>query len=266
MVMKHDPELGKYAKALDLALQEGRAITRFTKASPGFSIDDGYAVQDMGMALRIRRGERVVGWKMGMTSRPKMLQMGVNSPIYGMLTDAMQFSDAGFMSLRGKIHPRIEPEVAFIISKDLEGNISPAQALQGCSGVCAALEVIDSRYENFDFQLPDVVADNCSASGVILGNIVKRTTEKFDISNLGMILEVNHKAVQFGSTAAILGHPARSLAELVKMLTAKGQLLKAGSIVLAGGATAAVPFTPGDTVRVSIQNLGSATITATKEN
>jgi len=265
MATKLDPELVKLSRTLDTALMEKRAITRLTKDRPGLSIDDGYTIQDLGLGLRIRRGERIVGMKMGMTSRAKMLQMSIDSPIYGVLTDAMHAQEAGILSLQGKIHPRIEPEIAFLLGKDLEGPVSPAQALQACSGICAALEIIDSRFENFDFTLPDVVADNCSASGFVLGTVVKRPTEKFDLSNLGIVMEVNQKAVQFGSSAAILGHPARSLAELAKMLSAKGQILKAGSIVLAGGATAAVPFLPGDTVRVNIQNLGCATITASKE-
>jgi 2-oxo-3-hexenedioate decarboxylase len=170
----------------------------------------------------------------------------------------MQIADGAEISLQGRIHPRIEPEIAFILGKDLEGPISAAQALLACSGVCAALEIIDSRYKNFEFQLPDVVADNCSASGFILGPVVRRPD--FDLGNLGMVLEVNGSPVHFASSAAILGHPVHSLVELVRMLSEREQGLRAGSIVLAGGATAAVPLKAGDQLRVQVQGLGAATV------
>ena len=137
--------------------------------------------------------------------------------------------------------------------------MSPAQALSACSGVCAALELIDSRYQNFQFELPDVIADNCSSSGFILGTTVRKPDSN-SIGNLGMVLEVNGRPVQFASSAAILGNPARALAELVRLLAQKGQILKAGSVVLAGAATAAVELKPGDNIRVKVQYLGSASI------
>ncbi len=254
-----EPEFTKWAKALDEAMLEARELTRLTKERPGLAMDDAYAIQDLVVNYRIRRGERIVGWKMGMTSKAKMRQMGVTEPIYGMLTDGMQVADTGVVALKGRIHPKIEPEVAFLIGRDLEGPMSPAQVLQATNGVCAALEIIDSRYENFEFQLPDVVADNTSASGFVLGNFMRRT-DRLDLGNLGIVMEVNGAAVQFGSTAAILGHPARSVAELVGMLAKRGLALKAGSVVLAGGATAAVPLAAGDRVKVSIHQLGTAEI------
>lgn len=256
---KLEPEFTKIAKVLDDAVLEARDVERFTKERPDLSIEAAYSIQELVVNFRIRRGERVTGWKMGMTSKAKMRQMGVVEPIYGMLTDAMAIPDAGVISLKGRIHPKIEPEVAFLITKDLEGPVSPAQVLQATGGVCAALEVIDSRYRNFEFQLPDVIADNTSASGYVLGNFMRRT-DRLDLGNLGIVMEVNGTPVQFGSTAAILGHPARSVAELVGMLAKRGLVLKAGSVVLAGGATAAVPLQSGDRVKVSIHHLGSAEV------
>jgi 2-oxo-3-hexenedioate decarboxylase len=254
-----EPDFTKWAKVLDEAMLSARAVPRLTKERPDLAMEDAYAIQDLVVNHRIRRGERLIGWKMGMTSKVKMKQMGVKDPIYGILTDAMHVPDAGVMQLKGRIHPKIEPEVAFLIGKDLEGPVSPAQVLQATNGVCAALEVIDSRFENFEFQLPDVVADNTSASGFVLGNFMRKT-DRLDLGNLGIVFEVNGVPVQFGSTAAILGHPARSIAELVNMLAKRDLTLKAGSIVLAGGATAAVPVASGDRVKVSIHHLGSAEV------
>jgi len=254
-----DPEFTKIAKVLDEALLKAEALERFTKERPDLSIDDAYSIQDLVVNFRIRRGERVTGWKMGLTSKAKMRQMGIMDPIYGMLTDGMAVLDSGVVSLRGRIHPKIEPEVAFLIGKDLEGPVSPAQVLQAVSGVCAALEVVDSRYRNYEFQLPDMVADNTSASGYVLGNFLRRT-DRLDLGNLGMVMEVNGVPVQFGSTAAILGHPARAVAELVGMLAKRGLVLKAGSVVLSGAATAAVPIKAGDRVKLLVHHLGATEV------
>jgi 2-oxo-3-hexenedioate decarboxylase len=115
--------------------------------------------------------------------------------------------------------------------------------------------VIDSRYRNFEFQLPDVVADNGSSSAFLLGAKLVRP-QHLDLANLGIIVEVNGRAQLFGSSAAILGHPGRSLAALVALLDEEGETLPAGSVVLAGAATAAIPLTAGALVRATFQGLG----------
>jgi 2-oxo-3-hexenedioate decarboxylase len=131
------------------------------------------------------------------------------------------------------------------------------EAMAAVKGVLGALEIIDSRYENYDFQLPDVLADNCSSSGYVEGRKLVPPSELRDIENLGIVLEVNGAPAQFGSSAAILGHPGRSLAALVKLLHKRGRSLPAGSLVLAGGATAAIPLVAGDHVKASFQHLGT---------
>jgi 2-oxo-3-hexenedioate decarboxylase len=253
-----------HAQSLAAAYFEAREIDRLTLQHP-ISIDEAYALQSQVMDLLYARGEKKVGYKMGLTSRAKMKQMGVDSPIYGVLTDRMQLENGARISMTSPkklIHPKIEPELAFFISKDIhdpDGKITAAQALEAVSGVCPALEIIDSRYKNFNFTLPDVVADNCSGSFFILGKTVKPPSA-LDLGNLGMILEVDGKPTQFGSSSAILGHPAESLAELCRMLGRRGAGLKAGQIVLAGAATQAIPMEADTTIRVSVQDLGDASV------
>jgi 2-oxo-3-hexenedioate decarboxylase len=188
-----------------------------------------------------------------------MKQMGVDSAIYGVLTQSMALKDESEISLDRRIHPKIEPEIAFITRRELSGIVSIDEALDGCEGVCAAMEIIDSRYLEFKFELPDVIADNCSSSGFVLGRTLKNPRE-IDLGNLGMLLEVNGKSVQFGASSAILGHPAASLVELVRMLSLRGRALPAGSIVLAGSATAAIPLEIGMEVKTIIQDLGAVTL------
>lgn len=245
------------AKLLNQAALSGKPIPRFTATNPKFALQDGYQVQRELLEIHRARGEKLVGYKMGMTSQAKMQQMNLKAPIHGFLTDAMQVVDGGAISLEKRIHAKVEPEIAFVMGRDLRGTPSVVEALAAVKAVTVALEVIDSRFVNYEFQLPDVVADNCSSSAFVLGGkLVAPGAVK--IENLGLTLEVNGRAAQFGSSAAILGHPGRSLAELVRLLDERGQFLPAGAIVLAGGATAAVPLEKGAWVRVVAESLGTA--------
>ncbi|HUP58742.1 MAG TPA: fumarylacetoacetate hydrolase family protein [Bdellovibrionota bacterium] len=248
----------EHAKFLDQAFLERREVDRITLKEPSLSIDEGYRIQDDLIALRLGRGEKVIGLKMGLTSRAKMKQMGIDSPIYGVLTDAMKVE--GRFDTKGAIHAKIEPEIAFLIRDELKGSVTAERALAACSGVCAAMEIIDSRFRDFKFELPDVIADNCSSHAFVMGDTV-RDPREIDLGNLGMILEVDGKPVQFGSSAAILDHPLESLLELCRLLERRGRSIPAGSIVLAGAATLAVPLLPGARVRALVQDLGEASVT-----
>jgi 2-oxo-3-hexenedioate decarboxylase len=243
------------AEELHEAELKAQAVSRITGRIPGFTLAEGYETQALLAELHRNRGERIVGRKMGMTSRPKMLQMGVNSPIHGFLTDVMEVSDGGELDLANRIHAKVEPEIAFFMGKKLSGQPSLAEAMGAVDCVVAALEIIDSRFQNFDFQLPDVVADNCSSSAFVLGGVRCRPGN-IDLANLGITLETNGRPQQFGSSAAILGHPGRSLVELVKMLDAEDKVLSPGDLVLAGAATAAIPLERGSRVRGVFGGLG----------
>jgi len=192
---------------------------------------------------------------MGLTSVAKMKQMSVEQPIYGHLTNSMLFQDGANLSMASFIHPRVEPEIAFILSKDLAGPVSPAQAMLAVEGVCAAIEVIDSRYEKFKFTLPDVVADNASSVAFVLGSEV-RAPEEVELGNIGMSFEIDGEVKHVGCSAAILEHPARSLAALANMLHERGERLYAGQIVLAGAATAAEFVYAGNSVCLRADGLG----------
>ena len=242
------------ARIVDEAARTATAIPQLTDALPDLTVDDAYAIQAMSIARRHARGERRVGYKMGLTSRAKMLQVGVSEVVWGRLTDAMRLAESGDLHRARYVHPRVEPEIAYIIGKPLSGEVTAAEALAAVEAVAPALEIIDSRYRDFKFALPDVVADNSSSSGFYVGTWAKRDT---DVSNLGIVMEVNGRPVQIGSSAAILGNPIRSLVAAARLVGRAGERLEPGDIVLAGGATAAHPLTPGDHVRTAFQGLGT---------
>jgi 2-oxo-3-hexenedioate decarboxylase len=252
-------DLDTLAKNVDDAARNATAIAQIS-ATQTLSLEDAYAIQKKMIALRIARGERRVGMKMGFTSRAKMVQMGVSDMIWGRLTDRMLVEDGGRISKAKFVHPRAEPEIAYLLKAPLAGPVTPAQALAAVEAIAPAIEIIDSRFANFKFSLEDVVADNASSSAFVIGNWSK---PDIDCSNLGMLLEVDGRAAQIGSSAAILGNPARSLAAASRMVAEHGERLEAGWIVMAGGATEAVALAAGTSVRNTVEKLGSVSFSVT---
>lgn len=247
-------DLAGFAAVVDEAARTAQAIPQLTETA-ALTVDDAYAIQALSLARRYARGEKRVGMKMGLTSRVKMAQVGVSEMVWGRLTDTMRVEEGGSISRARFVHPRAEPEIAYLLKAPLAGEVTVAEAMAAVGGVAPAIEIIDSRYKDFKFALPDVVADNSSSSAFVIGRWSAPDT---DVANLGMVLEVNGRAVQVGSSAAILGDPIRSLVAAARLVARWGERLEAGWIVLAGGATAAHPLSPGCHVRVDMQTLGSA--------
>lgn len=250
-------DLDTLAKSVDDAARNATAIAQLSMGTK-LSLEDAYTIQKKMIGLRIARGERRVGMKMGFTSRAKMIQMGVSDMIWGRLTDKMLVEDGGRISLANYVHPRVEPEIAYLLKAPLAGPVTPIQALAAVEAIAPAIEIIDSRFANFKFSLEDVVADNASSTGFVVGPWCK---PDIDCSNLGMLLEIDGRAAQVGSSAAILGNPARSLAAASRMVAEHGERLEAGWIVMAGGATEAVALTAGMSVRNTVEKLGSVSFT-----
>jgi 2-oxo-3-hexenedioate decarboxylase len=242
---------------LDDAARNATAVEQIS-AQHQLSLEDAYSIQKAAIARRLARGERRVGIKMGFTSRAKAAQMGVHDMIWGRLTDSMIVEDGGTIAFMRYVHPRVEPELAFLLKAPLAGLVTEPQALAAVEAIAPAMEIIDSRYQNFKFSLNDVVADNASSSGFVVGPWQR---PDLDFSNLGMVLSFNGRPVQIGSSAAILGHPLRSLVAAARMAAAGGEQLEPGAIVMAGGATAAEALSPGLYVETEVQHLGRVAFT-----
>lgn len=249
-------DIAHAAEIVDEAARTAEAIPQFTETAP-LGVTEAYAIQAQSVGRRLGRGEKLVGVKMGLTSRAKMAQVGVDEVIWGRLTDAMRLEEGAPLSRARYVHPRIEPELAFLLKSSIEGEVTAAEALAAVAAIAPAMEIIDSRYRNFKFALGDVIADNSSSSGFVIGPWADPAQ---DFSNLGLVMEVDGRAVEMGSTAAILGDPIRSLVAAARLAGPALGGLKAGWIVLAGGATAAYSLSVGQTVRTVMQNLGSVSI------
>jgi 2-oxo-3-hexenedioate decarboxylase len=242
------------AQQLDVAARDAREVAQIDPEGH-LSLQDAYAIQHMSIQRRVSRGARRIGVKMGFTSRAKMIQMGLSDVIWGRLTDDMLIEEGMAASFARFVHPRAEPEIVFLLKKPLPGHVTAAEALASVEAVAPALEVIDSRYRDFKFTLPEVIADNASSSGIVVG---PWTNPHEDFSNLGLTMSIDGRVVQVGSTAAILGHPLRSLVAAARLSDAAGESLQAGWVVMAGGATPAEWIKPGQYVSIEMERLGVA--------
>src|SRR5690606_38592007 len=184
----------------------------------------------------------------------------LNSPLYGSLTTRMQLPNQGKFALAGSIHPKIEPEIAFWIAYDLEAPLDREEVLRACGGVAACMEILDSRYDQFKyFSMEDVIADNSSSSHFVVGEW-KRDPSELDLRNLNMKMTVNGDLAQQGNSKDISGDPVVSVIQLCQMLASRGHVLKAGSIVLAGAATAAVELKPGMKIQLEVESLAPVNV------
>ncbi|MGC4790721.1 2-keto-4-pentenoate hydratase [Micromonospora sp. DT178] len=252
------PDTVGIAERLGVAADTATAIPQLA-AETGLDVDAAYAVQTALIQRRLDRGERLVGLKMGLTSKAKMAQVGVDEVIWGRLTDTMRIPDGGTLDVSAFIHPRVEPEVAFLLDRLPEPGEPVGDFTDAVRAVAPAIEVIDSRYANFTFSLPDVIADNTSAAAFTIG---PWSPVPDGLDNLGVLLEIDGRVAQVGSTAAILGDPRRALDEGIRLAGRHGVRLREGWVFLAGAATAAVPLKPGAHVRAVVENLGTATLRA----
>ncbi len=247
-------ELAEYLETCELDAKEAIKITdRF----PDMDFEDAYDVQYAIRQRKLDRGNTLAGLKVGLTSRAKMKQMGVETPIYGFLADYFDQPDGADVKTDELIHPKVEAELAFVTKAPLKGpGCHVGSVLAATDFVIPAVEIIDSRYENFRFDLISVIADNASSSRFVLGGKMAGPSD-IDMRNLGVVLERNGEIVELGAGAAVLGHPAASVALLANMLGERGEEIPAGTLILTGGITAAVTVNKGDAVNVRFQDLGS---------
>ncbi len=241
-----------------LAAEDARADREpLTDEWPGLDVATAYAVQDETLRLRLNRGQQIVGVKLGLTSRAKQQRMNVAAPLTAWLTDAMVLPAGAPVPQERLIHPRAEPEIVFVMRERLAGpGVTAARALAAVGSVYGGVEVIDSRYRDFRFTLPDVVADNAS-SGCFVTGPVGLLPGALDLALEACLVEVEGQIIDSATGAAVQGHPAEALALATNDLGRRGHAIEPGWIVLTGGMTDAVPVPPGAKVAIHFTHLGS---------
>ncbi len=238
------------ADELHAARHDRATVTTLTSRYPAMTAADAYAVQAAGLDRRRDEGERVVGGKLGFTSAAMRAAMGVDHPNSGWLTDAMLLHD-GVARAEHFIHPKVEPEIAFLLADDLPHDAGVAEVLAATAAVLPCLEVVDSRYERFRFLALDNIADNSSAGGVVLGD--PRPVGDLDLRVLGVVVTADGRLAATAAGAAAHDHPAAAVAWMARHAD---RPLRAGHLVISGGLTAPVDLVPGTCVGAEFAHLG----------
>ncbi|MBD0672851.1 2-hydroxypenta-2,4-dienoate hydratase [Streptomyces sp. CBMA156] len=231
-----------------------RPVAPLTKRHPMADLGDAYRIQWAGVQQRLGGGARVVGHKVGLTSAAMREQMGIDEPDFGVLLDDMVVPIRGELALDGLISPRIEAEFAFRLCRDLAGeSVGVREARAAVGEVLLALEVIDTRYQDWNLALVDSIADNAACARIVAGPAVPFLPD-LNLPSEVLTVTVDGTAVASGAGSEILDDPIESVAWLARRLAAFGLGLKAGEVVLAGAVHASLPLTPGQ-VSVSSAHL-----------
>lgn len=242
------------------ALKARRTVAPLTSRHADITIEDAYRIQQRLMDRRYAAGEKIVGKKIGVTSKVVMNMLGVYQPDFGMLTDDMIYNEGEAIPIDTLIQPKAEGEIAFVLKKDLVGpGISNADVLAATEGVMACFEIVDSRIADWKIKIQDTVADNASCGVFVLGDRLVDPRD-VDLNTCGMILEKNGEIVGTGAGAAALGSPVNSVAWLANTLGRLGIPLKAGEVILSGSLAAMIPATRGDNFRVTIGGIGGCSV------
>jgi len=251
--------MAEIAAQLDRAERDRVAIEP-PAASSEMTLADAYRIQMINVDRRVAGGRRIVGRKIGLTSVAMQKMLGVSEPDFGHLFDEMLLANDGECRVETLMLPRVEPEIAFVLARELRGpGVTRQDVLLAADYVTPALEIIDTRIRDWKITLADTIADNASSARVVLGDR-KTKPSTLDLAAVAMTLQKNGAVVEQGVGSAVLGHPAEPVAWLANKLAEFGQTLAAGSLIIPGALCRAVDVGTGDSVIANFEGLGSVTV------
>ena len=245
--------------AADLAEAERSrvGIAPLTTGIPDIDVVDAYEIQLINIRQRVAEGARVVGHKVGLSSKAMQEMMGVDEPDYGHLLDEMEVFEDRPVPAGKYLYPRVEVEVGFVLTDDLPGEgCTEDDVLAATAAFAPAIELIDTRITDWKIKLCDTIADNASSAGWVLGG-ARVSPKDIDIQNIDAVLTRNGEVVAKGRSDAVLGNPVTAVAWLARKVDSFGVRLKAGDIVLPGSCTKAIDARPGDDFVADFDGLGS---------
>lgn len=254
--MSIDASTTAAAAAVLKARRNRQAIGRISESHGIAGLDAAYAVAEINTRAQLAEGRRIVGIKVGLTSRAVQQQLGVDQPDFGILLDDMEFLNGQDIPMSRLLQPKVEAEVAFVMGRDLAGEApSYGEFLASLAYALPAIEIVDSVIADWKITLVDTVADNASSGLFVLGD-QPVTIGSLSLGDLGMQMDKNGQAVSTGAGSACLGHPLRAAFWLAKTMAARGSSLRAGQVILSGALGPMVPVAAGDLVQAQIGALG----------
>lgn len=246
--------------ALYEAFVDRSTVAPLTEQAPEITLEDAYHIQERFIARRLGAGERIIGKKIGVTSKAVQDYLGVYQPDFGQLTSDMVFADGTTLDLDTLIQPKAEAELAFVLKEDLNGpGITAMDVIRATDYVVPCFEIVDSRIDDWKIRIQDTVADNASCGVYVLGN-TKGDPRKLDLTLAGMVLEKNGELYSTGVGAAVQGSPANAVAWLANTLGELGIPFKAGEVILSGSQSQLVPVVDGDELVCTVGGLGSCSV------
>ena len=236
-------------------------VPPLTDRFPDMTPVDAYEVQQEIIRMRLEEGRRVVGKKVGLTSCAMQELLGVDQVDYGVLLDDMTIADGATFKHSTLLQPRVEPEIAFMLNRELKGpGVTVADVLAATDYVFPALEVVASRVKDWKIKLVDTIADNASSGGVVLGD-THSAVSAVDLVNEELVFEKNGEELARATGAAVLDNPANAVAWCANKLSDYGASLAAGEFIIPGALCAMTPVVPGDTVVARFSTIGTVSIT-----
>lgn len=249
-------KIKQYGDELYEAWLARRTVAPLVEREPDISIEDAYKIQERFIARRLQAGEKIVGKKIGVTSKPVQDFLGVFQPDFGQLTSGMIYQEGDTIDLGSLIQPKAEAELAFVLKEDLVGpGITAMDVIRATDYVTPCFEIVDSRIDNWKIKIQDTVADNASCGVYVLGK-TKGDPRQLDITLAGMVLEKNGELFSTSVGAAVQGSPANAVAWLANTLGALGIPFRAGEVILSGSQSALVPVVDGDELVCTVGGLG----------
>jgi 2-keto-4-pentenoate hydratase len=253
------PTRAEVARTLLDSYATGKAIAPLTATYADLTLEDAYAIQLLQIEELTRSGRTIKGHKVGLTSAAMQRLLGVEEPDFGHLLDDFFYLEHDPIPVDRFLQPRIEPEVAFVLKHPLGGpGVTVPEAIAAVGFVLPALEIVDSRIENWKIGLVDTIADNAISGALVLGSTPTGLRE-VDLRLAGVVMTRNGMVVGTGAGGAVLGSPITSLVWLANTLGARGVTLEAGHVILPGSVCAMVPVASGDTFTATFAGLGSVT-------
>jgi 2-oxopent-4-enoate/cis-2-oxohex-4-enoate hydratase len=253
-------QITAYGDELYASLLSRTPVAPLTEREPDITIEDAYRIQLRMIERRVAAGERVIGKKIGVTSKVVQDMLKVDQPDFGQLLSGMVFNEGEAVSVAKLIQPKAEAEVAFVLSRDLTGpGVTAADVLRATDFVMPCFEIVDSRIRDWKIKIQDTVADNASCGVFSLGG-VRRSPRELDLALAGMVLEKNGEIVSTSTGASVQGSPVNAVAWLANTLGRLGIALKAGDVILSGSQSPLVPVKAGDCFTCSVGGLGSTSV------
>ena len=253
-------KIQQYGDELYQSLLDRQPVAPLTDREADITIEDAYQIQLRMIQRRLDAGERVVGKKIGVTSKVVMDMLKVNQPDFGHLLSGMVYNEGQPISAGSMIAPKAEAEVAFILARDLEGpGVTAADVLRATDFVVPCFEIVDSRIQDWKIKIQDTVADNASCGVLVLGGRRKSPAD-IDLALAGMVLEKNGEIISTSTGAAVQGSPVNAVAWLANTLGNLGIGLKAGEVILSGSQSPLVPVKAGDSLVCTVGGLGGTSV------